>query len=306
MKIDRILEIVVYLLNHENVSAGFLAKRFHVSVRTIQRDMTSISLAEIPIYSAGGKNGGYSILSEYKIKNQVMGQADHQLILKALESLATSYTNDKLANLIEKYNSIIEQQSGQKVFWDFSVAKENNSVQMINQQLESSISERKIIVFTYRNSDGENSKKTVQPLAIYYKWYAWYLFAYIPEKDAYRTYKIARIQNLQITSDVIEKEHGDIKKLMSDSEKAYYKTCIHIEVHFDKKNRGLMEEYFPDCQIENISDDICRTYIDVPQKERLWKALLLSFGNKVKVIAPEEYKKELIETAQNFLANYDI
>lgn len=47
-------------------------------------------------------------------------------------------------------------------------------------------------------------------------------------------------------------------------------------------------------------------FIDVPAKERLWKALLLSLGNKVKIIGPEEYKKELIQTAQKFLFNYDI
>lgn len=32
----------------------------------------------------------------------------------------------------------------------------------------------------------------------------------------------------------------------------------------------------------------------------------VSFGNRVKVIGPEEYKKDLIQTAQNFLPNYDI
>lgn len=35
MKVDRILEIIIYLLNHDNVSASFLAERFHVSTRTI-------------------------------------------------------------------------------------------------------------------------------------------------------------------------------------------------------------------------------------------------------------------------------
>lgn len=37
-----------------------------------------------------------------------------------------------------------------------------------------------------------------------------------------------------------------------------------------------------------------RIFIDVPAKERLWKALLLSFGNRVKVIGPEEYKNQII------------
>ena len=55
-----------------------------------------------------------------------------------------------------------------------------------------------------------------------------------------------------------------------------------------------------------MDDKACRIYIDVPAKERLWKALLLSFGSRVKVIGPEDYRKELVATAQNFLSNYDI
>ena len=33
---------------------------------------------------------------------------------------------------------------------------------------------------------------------------------------------------------------------------------------------------------------------------RLWKALLLSFGDKVRIAGPEEYQKEPIDTAKNF------
>ncbi len=61
MKADLILEIIIYLLNHDNVPASHLADRFHVSVRTIQRDIISISEIGIPVYSASGKFGGYSI-----------------------------------------------------------------------------------------------------------------------------------------------------------------------------------------------------------------------------------------------------
>lgn len=133
MKTDRILEIIIYLMNHDNVSARYLAERFHVSVRTIQRDMISISAIGVPVYSESGKNGGYSILPTYKIKNSEIRGDEQQMIIKALESLATSYTNDTLKTLIEKYNLIVEKEGGQKVFWDFGVTKENADVQSKNQ-----------------------------------------------------------------------------------------------------------------------------------------------------------------------------
>lgn len=306
MKVDRILEIIIYLINHDNVPASYLAEHFNVSVRTIQRDMVSISSIGIPVYAEGGKYGGYSILPTYKIKNSNIKNDEQQMIIYALESLATSYTSDTLKALIEKYNAIIEKKGGQKVFWDFGVTRENNNVQSMNNLLEQAIAERKHITFDYRNASGNKSKQYVEPLAIHYKWYAWYLFTYSPEKKQYRTFKVARIQNLHVNDILSVIEHGNIEKLMKDSEQAYYQTSIHIEVQFDNEETNLMSEYFPDCLAEKLTETTSRIFIDVPAKERLWKALLLSFGNKVKIVGPEEYKKELIETAKNFLSNYDI
>lgn len=65
MKVDRILETIIYLLHHDNVPASYLAERFQVFVRTIQRDMVSISAIGVPVYATGG----YSILPTYKMKN---------------------------------------------------------------------------------------------------------------------------------------------------------------------------------------------------------------------------------------------
>ena len=62
MKLERLLEIIIYLLNHEKVSAKYLAEYFKVSVRTIQRDMASIAEAGIPVYTLGGRYGGYRTL----------------------------------------------------------------------------------------------------------------------------------------------------------------------------------------------------------------------------------------------------
>lgn len=116
MKIDRLLEIIIYLLNHDHVPASYLAERFHVSVRTIQRDMVSISSIGIPVYADAGKNGGYSILPNYKLKNTDIRDEEQQLIQQALESLATSYANETLAGLIEKYHLLLDRDQGQSIF----------------------------------------------------------------------------------------------------------------------------------------------------------------------------------------------
>ncbi|CDB89080.1 putative uncharacterized protein [Clostridium sp. CAG:253] len=305
MKIDRILGIIIYLLNHDKVSAKTLAEKYNVSVRTVQRDMVNIASSGIPIYSDNGKNGGYSILPTYKLKNTNIKSDEQQIIIKALESLSTSYTNHTLESIIQKYNTIIGKEGGQKIFWDFGVTKENQRVQDVNKILEHAITDKRYIYFHYRNASGKEADLMVEPLAIHYKWYAWYLFAYNDEKEQYYTFKVARMENIEILNRKSFIDHGDIEVRMKESEQNYYKTCINIEVHFKEQESNLIQEYFPDCPIEKMINGMCRIFISVPAKERLWRALLLSFGNRVKVVAPEEYKKELIDTAEKFLSNYD-
>ncbi len=67
MKIDRLMSIVMILLNCERISATKLAEMFEVTPRTIYRDIEAISLAGIPIITHSGVNGGISIIPEYKV-----------------------------------------------------------------------------------------------------------------------------------------------------------------------------------------------------------------------------------------------
>nr|WP_240163266.1 HTH domain-containing protein [Mycolicibacterium sphagni] len=46
------------------MSAARLSEEFEVSKRTIERDISSLQLAGVPIYADHGVSGGYSILRE--------------------------------------------------------------------------------------------------------------------------------------------------------------------------------------------------------------------------------------------------
>ena len=65
MKIDRLMGIIVYLLNNGRTSAQKLAQEFEVSSRTIMRDLESLDRAGIPIQSFYGIDGGYQIMDAF-------------------------------------------------------------------------------------------------------------------------------------------------------------------------------------------------------------------------------------------------
>ena len=77
MKIDRLMGIVVYLLNHGRTSAQKLAEVFEVSPRTIMRDMESLDHAGIPVQSFYGTDGGYQIMENYVLDKQAAAKHEY-------------------------------------------------------------------------------------------------------------------------------------------------------------------------------------------------------------------------------------
>jgi predicted DNA-binding transcriptional regulator YafY len=45
--------------------------------------------------------------------------------------------------------------------------------------------------------------------------------------------------------------------------------------------------------------------LHLPENERMWFSLILGFGNKVKVLAPEELKIRITDMAEEILTNYN-
>ncbi|GIP64734.1 hypothetical protein J32TS6_32890 [Virgibacillus pantothenticus] len=141
MKIERLLGILFYLLNRENVSAAKLAAQFNVSRRTIIRDIDTLTLAGIPIYSEVGVKGGYSIHQDYKLNDKIVDQANYDYILLALQSLKSVYGEQKVNETYEKVKHLYgDDKSNRHVFKiDFSIVNENTEVNSVTSKLRKAI-----------------------------------------------------------------------------------------------------------------------------------------------------------------------
>ena len=87
MKDSRLFRILYYILEKGKATANELADRFEVSVRTIYRDIDSISSAGIPIYAIQGKGGGIEIAQEFILSKSLLSQNEKEQIMTALQSL---------------------------------------------------------------------------------------------------------------------------------------------------------------------------------------------------------------------------
>ena len=101
MKDNRLFRILYYILEKGKVTASELADKFEVSVRTIYRDIDSISSAGIPIYALQGKGGGIEIAEDFVLSKSLLSENEKQQIMSALQGLdntAIQHENELLKN----------------------------------------------------------------------------------------------------------------------------------------------------------------------------------------------------------------
>ena len=120
MRIDRMLAIVVILLNRRKVTAKELADRFEVSLRTVYRDINALNLAGIPVISNQGTGGGYELPDNYKFNKQFMSIADMRSILSALKGVNAVLDDDDIAVIFEKVQSLLPENEKRALLSDLN------------------------------------------------------------------------------------------------------------------------------------------------------------------------------------------
>lgn len=308
MKIDRLLGIVIYLLNREIVSANALAQKFEVSTRTIQRDIETLNLAGIPITSMQGTNGGYGIVDSFKVEKQIASAVDYQFIVTALTGMNSAYNNKKLEATLEKLLNVSKQEQSHrsKVKLDFSASREGNNIDKYLKLIEDAIDNEKVIEFEYLNSYGDKKLRLVEPIGVIYKWYAWYMLGYCCNKKDYRLFKVVRMRNLIKQDSSFSIKHDSFENLLALHEKQEQdiSRCIDVKLLCKKEIRISIEEYFPKASITEKDDGDFIVQFSVPNNEKGWKGLIFTYGNKMKIIEPEELRKEIVLKAEEIIDTY--
>lgn len=303
MKTDRLYALTLYLLNHGKSSASELARHFDVSVRTIQRDIDALCQAGIPICAFTGTNGGYEILSDFRMNNQLASEDEYAYIATAINGLKTVTNNPVIGDIYEKIAAISKNRNTGMIL-DFSVLREGDEKRL--QILQSAVMNRKVVRFTYTNNGGETREHCVEPIAVIYKWYAWYMLAYNTVKQDYRIYKLVRMEDVCITEDEFSKEHKPAQDILNDRDNFYHGKDISTRVRMRCSGKAIhkIKEYLSGQLIETCNDGSSIMEIYIVEKEQWWIGVVLSQGKEIEIIEPEHIKEKIINSAKDILFLY--
>ena len=291
---NRLFEIVYILLQKKKTTAKELADRFEVSTRTIYRDIETLSTANIPIYASKGKDGGIGLLDEYVLNKTILSEEEQNQILFALQGMKKVKGQDE-KDILEKLSILFNKKINDWIKIDFSnwgnIQEERFDI------IKSAILNKQLVQFTYYNSNGEESKRIVEPLQIWFKDKSWYLISYCRNKEDYRIFKIARIKEVKMLQEHFERE------LPKEENEQYNFKTIELELEINKAMTYRVYDEFESKEITKKQDGNFMIKVRYPENEWVY-GYILSFGEHAKVLSPGYAKNIIKDKLQKTLKNY--
>ena len=309
MKVDRLVSIIMILLDKKRIGAQELADRFEVSPRTIYRDIDTINLAGIPIRSTSGVGGGFEIMQAYKIDRKVFSTTDLSAILMGLSSLSGMMRGDELVNALAKVKSFIPADRAKdielranQIQIDLSPWIGNRNIQPYLERIQTALQESKLLSFEYLDRHGNKTVRTAEPYQLVLKSSHWYWQGYCHTRKGFRLFKLSRMSNLQIQGESFTPRDYQEPQLDFADILETMQTEIRIRIH-----KSVMDRVLDYVTNEHFSPDGDEHYlVRFPFIENEFHYdILLSFGDKCECLEPLPIREEMKRRIQNIAAIYE-
>ena len=309
MKIDRLVSIIMVLLDKERIGAQELADMFEVSPRTIYRDIDTINMAGIPIRSIAGVGGGFEIMPKYKIDKNVFSTADLSAILMGLSSLSDMIRGNEVINALAKVKSFIPADQANdielktnQICIDLSTWIGSQNTQSYLEMIKTALEDCRLVSFEYIAHHGKKTRRTVEPYQLVLKSGHWYFQGYCLMRNDFRLFRLSRISNLHMEKEKFTPR--EYRKPVLDFAETLnaMQTPIKIRIH-----NSIMDRVLDYCAYEHFSPDGDEYYlVDFPFIENeYYFDLLLGFGDKCECLEPLSIRDKMKRRIHDVAARYE-
>ncbi|NUS55030.1 MAG: YafY family transcriptional regulator [Streptomycetaceae bacterium] len=217
MRASRLLSVLLTLQTRGRVTAQELADELEVSVRTVYRDIESLGAAGIPVYAERGPTGGYRLLDGFRTRLNGLTADEADSLLFAgqpgpaaelgLGAVVASAQLKLMAGLAPELRERAERTAERfhldTVGWYREADRSPHLAEVAN-----AVWRRHRIRVRYRRWGGSVSERVLEPYGLVLKAGAWYLVAKPVDGDAHRTYRVGRIDELDVVEEEFEREAG--------------------------------------------------------------------------------------------------
>lgn len=306
MKNSRLFQIIYLLMERGELTAGELAGKLEVSVRTIYRDLDALSAAGIPVYAVKGQGGGIRLMEQYQMDRSLISEQDQEQILTALQSLK--------AVGVQKDDDVLTQLSGlfrkKPADWlevEFSSWGSGQKERDYFELCKTAIWQSRLLRFGYYNSSGVRSMRRVEPCKLVFRGGNWYLSGYCRYRADFRFFRLSRMDQLIMEEEQFPARSGDDhERRQSEIVDAGAAACepVPLLLYFTERAGFQVMDYFAPEEILRQPDGCFLVKATFPMGPWVL-GFLLSFGAEVKVLGPSWVAQELKQEAERIRKQYE-
>ena len=104
MKFENVLDMLFELLKKRKLTASYFAKKYGVSLRTVQRYVAALQTV-VPLEISRGRNGGICLPDRYKLPVNFMTNEEYLAAIDALEIAYCHQPEDRFLMAREKLSA---------------------------------------------------------------------------------------------------------------------------------------------------------------------------------------------------------
>lgn len=213
----RTLALLGLLQSHREWSGAELRSRLEVSARTLRRDIDDLRGQGYGIDSVPGVGGGYRLGVGAAIPPLVLSADEAVAIavgLRAAASATVTGIEDAAASALLKLEQSLSPETRERISSVEQAIVPLGGVGEVDLEtvvtVARAIRESRALRIDYRRHDGTEVRRTIEPHRIVHTGTRWYVVAWDPDRDAWRTLRLDRlIPRLPLAESFVPREIPD-------------------------------------------------------------------------------------------------
>jgi len=213
-------------------SARWLASKFEVSSRTIERDLSALQLSGVPIWAQPGRTGGYCLDPAHTLAPLNFTVDEALAVMIALGTLGTSPFHDAATSALRKVVAVTNERSLRETA-DLAARIHLLGEHKPNEappELADALRSGRVLRIGYVDRQGSATSRDVEPMGFVGKGSDWYLIAWCRLRDGLRAFRGDRITDANQLSERPPRRplraedlgivHGELRMIGSAEESA--------------------------------------------------------------------------------------
>jgi predicted DNA-binding transcriptional regulator YafY len=188
------------------VTSRQLADRFEVSVRTIERDITALQQAGVPIWATPGPGGGYSIDPSMTLPPVNFTAREALAVAVSLSRAGTipfaRSARMALQKLVAAMSADAAGQARELAERIRLFLPEGGGPRALAPEVEQAVLDGEVVTIDYEDRTGATTTRTIEPAGFVGDDEHWYLVAWCRLRRAGRSFRLDRIRSFQPTGEL--------------------------------------------------------------------------------------------------------